>query len=196
MKKSDIELSAIFHSQVSVRILIGTLILLSSILVGTIESAQNDDVVITVDSTNLQFSPSEVTITEGQAVRFFWSGELLEHNAVSTDGIFDSGSPSRNVDFRFVFDYGTNGTYDFVCEPHELVGMIGTITVEPGEEPELEPEEPDNSSVETKSEKFQLTFFGLELIMLSFLAFMIYQVGKARERGLPIFIRNQEENQD
>ena len=47
MKKSDIELSAIFHSQVSVRILVGTLILLSSILVGTIESAQNDDVVIT-----------------------------------------------------------------------------------------------------------------------------------------------------
>ncbi len=196
MKKSDIELSAIFHSRVSVRILVGTLILLSSILVGTIESAQNDDVVITVDSTNLQFSPSEVTITEGQAVRFFWSGELLEHNAVSTDGIFDSGSPSRNVDFRFVFDYGTNGTYDFVCEPHELVGMIGTITVEPGEGPGLESEEPENSSAETKSEKFQLTFFGLELIMLSFLAFMIYQVGKARERGLPIFIRSQEENQD
>ena len=196
MKKSDIELSAIFHSQVSVRILVGTLILLSSILVGTIESAQNDDVVITVDSTNLQFSPSEVTITEGQAVRFFWSGELLEHNAVSTDGIFDSGSPSRNVDFRFVFDYGTNGTYDFVCEPHELVGMIGTITVEPGEGPGLESEEPENSTAETKSEKFQLTFFGLELIMLSFLAFMIYQVGKARERGLPIFIRSQEENQD
>ena len=196
MKKSDIELSAIFHSQVSVRILVGTLILLSSILVGTIESAQNDDVVITVDSTNLQFSPSEVTITEGQAVRFFWSGELLEHNAVSTDGIFDSGSPSRNVDFRFVFDYGTNGTYDFVCEPHELVGMIGTITVEPGEGPGLESEEPENSSAETKNEKFQLTFFGLELIMLSFLAFMIYQVGKARERGLPIFIRSQEENQD
>ena len=196
MKKSDIELSAIFYSQVSVRILVGTLILLSSILVGTIESAQNDDVVITVDSTNLQFSPSEVTITEGQAVRFFWSGELLEHNAVSTDGIFDSGSPSRNVDFRFVFDYGTNGTYDFVCEPHELVGMIGTITVEPGEGPGLESEEPENSSAETKSEKFQLTFFGLELIMLSFLAFMIYQVGKARERGLPIFIRSQEENQD
>ncbi len=196
MKKSDIELSAIFHSQVSVRILVGTLILLSSILVGTIESAQNDDVVITVDSTNLQFSPSEVTITEGQAVRFFWSGELLEHNAVSTEGIFDSGSPSRNVDFRFVFDYGTNGTYDFVCEPHELVGMIGTITVEQGEGPGLESEEPENSSAETKSEKFQLTFFGLELIMLSFLAFMIYQVGKARERGLPIFIRSQEENQD
>lgn len=196
MKKSDIELSAIFHSQVSVRILVGTLILLSSILVGTIESAQNDDVVITVDSTNLQFSPSEVTITEGQAVRFFWSGELLEHNAVSTEGIFDSGSPSRNVDFRFVFDYGTNGTYDFVCEPHELVGMIGTVTVEPVEGPGLESEEPENSSGETKSEKFQLTFFGLELIMLSFLAFMIYQVGKARERGLPIFIRSQEENQD
>ena len=31
--------------------------------------------VVTVDSTNFRFSPSEVTIDEGQSVRFFWSGE-------------------------------------------------------------------------------------------------------------------------
>ena len=31
-----------------------------------------EEVIITVDSTNLQFSPSEVTITEGDTVRFFW----------------------------------------------------------------------------------------------------------------------------
>ena len=72
-------------------------------------TAQDDDVIIGVDSTNLQFSPSDVTIKEGQAVRFFWSGELLPHNAVASDGIFDSGEPSRNVDYRFVFEPGTNG---------------------------------------------------------------------------------------
>ena len=33
----------------------------------------DDTVIITVDSTNLKFSPSEVTISEGQTVRFFWS---------------------------------------------------------------------------------------------------------------------------
>ena len=36
-----------------------------------VESEFSDDtVVITVDSTNFQFSPSEVTISEGQTVRF------------------------------------------------------------------------------------------------------------------------------
>mgnify|MGYP001165164480 FL=1 len=86
---------------------------------------------ITVDSTNLRFSPSDVTISEGETVRFFWSGELLPHNAVEANGVFDSGEPSRNVDYIFTFEIGMNGTYEYVCEPHEDMGMVGTITVEP-----------------------------------------------------------------
>ncbi|MDA9696124.1 plastocyanin/azurin family copper-binding protein [Euryarchaeota archaeon] len=155
-------------------------------------TAQDDDVIIGVDSTNLQFSPSDVTIKEGQAVRFFWSGELLPHNAVASDGIFDSGEPSRNVDYRFVFEPGTNGTYEFVCEPHEQLGMVGTITVLPNEDAQPEPEEPNMETSESTEEKFRLTFFGLELIMLSFIAFLVYQVGKARERGIPLFVKGDE----
>jgi plastocyanin len=90
-----------------------------------------DETIITVDSTNLRFSPSSVTVTEGDTVRFFWSGQALPHNAVERDGLFDSGDPERNVDYSFTFEVGTNGTYEFVCEPHESVGMIGQITVEP-----------------------------------------------------------------
>ena len=45
-----------------------------------------EEVIITVDSTNLRFSPSEVTITEGDTVRFFWQGQLLAHNAVENNG--------------------------------------------------------------------------------------------------------------
>ena len=90
----------------------------------------NDDiVVITVDSTNLKFSPNEVTINEGQTVRFFWSGEFLDHNAVAINGIFNSGEPEKEVDYSFTFDKGTNDTYNFICEPHELLEMVGTITV-------------------------------------------------------------------
>ena len=155
-------------------------------------TAQDDDVIIGVDSTNLQFSPSDVTIKEGQAVRFFWSGELLPHNAVASDGIFDSGEPSRNVDYRFVFEPGTNGTYEFVCEPHEQLGMVGTITVLPNEDAQPEPVEPNTETSESTEEKFRLTFFGLELIMLSFIAFLVYQVGKARERGIPLFVKGDE----
>jgi len=90
-----------------------------------------EEVIITVDSTNLQFSPSEVTITEGDTVRFFWQGQLLAHNAVEKNGIFDSGDPERDVDYSFKFEIGMNGTYDFVCEPHESANMVGKIIVNP-----------------------------------------------------------------
>ena len=90
-----------------------------------------EDIVVTVDSTNLRFSPSSVTLTEGDSVRFFWSGELLAHNAVARDGLFDSGDPERDVDFTFTFDIGSNGTHEYVCEPHEEFGMTGVIIVEP-----------------------------------------------------------------
>ena len=113
-----------------------------------VESEFSDDtVVITVDSTNLQFSPSEVTISEGQTVRFFWSGEFLEHNAVDQGGLFRTGDPETEVDYSFTFDKGTNNTYDFICEPHELLNMVGTIIVEPADE-ELN----STYSVETKEE--------------------------------------------
>ena len=115
-------------------------ILLSSIaLTGSlsepadIQQEEDDHVLattITVDSTNLRFSPSDVTISEGETVRFLWSGELLPHNAVESEGVFDSGEPSRNVDYIFTFEIGMNGTYEYVCEPHEDMGMVGTIVVE------------------------------------------------------------------
>lgn len=100
-----------------------------------------DDVIVTVDSTSLRFSPSEVTVEEGQAVRFVWYGQALAHNAVANDGLFDSGDPARDVDYRFVFEIGTAGSYEFVCEPHEGVGMIGTVTVEPAPDAIMEEEE-------------------------------------------------------
>ena len=94
----------------------------------------DDAVVITVDSTNLKFSPNEVTINEGQTIRFFWSGEFLDHNAVAINGIFNSGEPQKEVDYSFTFDKGTNDTYNYICEPHELLEMVGTITVNPYDE--------------------------------------------------------------
>ena len=104
-----------------------------------------EEVIITVDSTNLQFSPSEVTITEGDTVRFFWQGQLLAHNAVEKNGIFDSGDPQRDVDYSFKFEVGTNGTYEFVCEPHESANMVGKIIVNPIIVTEEEVEEEEKS---------------------------------------------------
>ena len=107
--------------------------------VAAAEEAAND-VIVTVDSTNLRFNPSEVTLQEGQAIRFVWAGQALAHNAVADDGLFDSGDPERNVDYRFVFEIGTAGSHQFVCEPHESVGMVGTVIVEAAPVPEVEEE--------------------------------------------------------
>ena len=96
-----------------------------------LQAGEGNVTIISVDSTNLRFSPSAVTVTEGDTVRFFWSGQALPHNAVEANGVFDSGEPARAVDYAFTFEPGTNGTYDFVCEPHAAVGMVGQITVEP-----------------------------------------------------------------
>lgn len=124
------------------------------------QSDEPETVVISVDSTNLRFSPSQVTITEGDTVRFFWSGQALPHNAVEANGVFDSGEPERAVDYSYTFERGSNGTYDFVCEPHESMGMVGQITVEPApplaEEPLVEVEEENTPFLSASATAFAL----------------------------------------
>ena len=131
-----------------------------------------DEVVINVDSTNLRFSPSEVTIDEGQTVRFFWDGELLAHNAVERNGVFDSGNPERNVDYSFTFDIGMAGEYEFVCEPHESVNMIGKITVNSAPMPidDVEVEEVIEANAGAMlNPYFILTMFGVIGVLLIYL---------------------------
>ena len=105
-----------------------TLLLLQGNL--TLEEEQETEVhVVTVDSTNLRFTPSTLTINEGDTLRFVWGGQALPHNSVEENGVFDSGDPERAVDYGHVFDYDSAGTYSFFCEPHEAVGMTGSVTV-------------------------------------------------------------------
>ena len=124
---------------------------LSTIISNPVLSEENnkvissEEVIITVDSTNLRFSPSEISIMEGDTVRFFWQGQLLAHNAVERNGVFDSGEPERDVDYSFKFEIGMNGTYEFVCEPHESANMIGQIIVNPLVQEVVEEEEKEKS---------------------------------------------------
>ena len=80
---------------------------------------------------------------------------------MENNGVFDSGEPARAVDYSFTFERGMNGTYEFVCEPHASVGMVGQITVEPAppmnetngtmEEPPMPEDTPAMSMVATVS---------------------------------------------
>ncbi len=106
-------------------------IFLSHFLCGTIilEDDDSKEYTVTVDSTNLRFYPESLTINEGDSVRFMWGGEFLPHNSVEENGVFDSGDPEREVDYLYTFTYEQAGSYNFFCEPHESVGMEGSITV-------------------------------------------------------------------
>ena len=87
---------------------------------------------ITVDGfgSNLRFVPDTITINEGDTVRFLWSGQLLPHNAIEQNELFNSGEAMRNVDYTYTFDYSQSGVYEFYCEPHRDLGMIGEIIVD------------------------------------------------------------------
>ena len=139
----------------------------------TLENEQETEVhVVTVDSTNLRFTPSTLTINEGDTLRFVWGGQALPHNSVEENGVFDSGDPERAVDFEHVFDYDSSGTYNFFCEPHEAVGMTGSVTVLDVEAPVGE--EQNNNTIgsstnEGKSTSYNVQF-GLALGLFVLLA--------------------------
>ncbi|HEU5210140.1 MAG TPA: plastocyanin/azurin family copper-binding protein [Longimicrobiales bacterium] len=100
---------------------------------------------VEVDMTNrLLFSPDTVRIRSGETV--LWrNSSMLPHTvtadrsrAASADNVvlpagaepFDSGNidPGRSWSYTFTVP----GTYQYVCLPHELAGMIGVVVVEGG----------------------------------------------------------------
>lgn len=136
-------------------------------------AAENDSegktLTVTVDGTNLRFSPDVITLVEGDTVRFFWENQLLAHNAVEENGLFDSGDPERNVEYNYTFQVGENGTYQYVCEPHASLGMVGTIIVEPMPVSEPEPVEP----AEDEDESIALSVGSGELSVILFTPWFI-----------------------
>ena len=129
---------------------IACIFLLSTVMAtgNIVNQDEGEIVIVSVDSTNLRFSPETITLQEGDSVRFLWSGELLAHNAVEMNGLLDSGEASRNVDYTYTFNIGENGTYEYVCEPHEDFGMVGIIIVNAAPNEEMPPIE-DNSESES-----------------------------------------------
>jgi len=150
----------------------------------TYNEYEGETKVVTVDSTNLRFSPDTITLKEGDTVRFFWSGELLPHNAVEDSGLFDTGEPSTEVDYTYTFSFGENGTYEYVCEPHEDLGMVGTIIVEPN--PELlqnNSVEPDEGSDAEQAQSEGFTVPHVELVVVIGILLLIYQMVRIRSFG-------------
>lgn len=84
---------------------------------------------VTVNVGGVSFSPKNVTIQVGDTVT--WTNNNTGfHNVAANDGSFRSGDPDDQFTFSHTFQ--SAGTFGYVCEVHEFMGMTGTVTVEPG----------------------------------------------------------------
>ena len=86
------------------------------------------DVIMNSDG-NLQFEPSDITITKGESIHFV-NGMLPPHNIIvdgrpdlSRESLFFSPGQTQDIKFTEV------GDYDIFCGHHQGAGMIGTVHV-------------------------------------------------------------------
>lgn len=75
------------------------------------------------------FSQSELTFSVGETVNFTLIAEGEFHTfTVDELGIDQDVGAGETVTLTFTFD--TPGTFELICIPHELLGMVGTLTVQ------------------------------------------------------------------
>ena len=98
--------------------------------------------VVTLTDAN-RFQPMSLTIPKGSTVTWKNSGQVphtvtddpakaaKQGDALLPDGAspFDSGMLGGGQSYTHTFE--VTGTYEYFCLPHEMLGMVGTITVTP-----------------------------------------------------------------
>jgi plastocyanin len=140
---------------------------------------EGEEHTVTVDGfgSNIRFVPETLTINEGDSVRFLWSGQLLPHNAIEVNELFNSGDAMSNVDYTYNFTYNQSGVYEFYCEPHRDLGMLGEITVLDVEQSNLS----TGDDLETKTDEVvsqkdsKINFYVLSVVGLVVLVFLYYR---------------------
>lgn len=90
----------------------------------------------------LKFDPETITVKVGDSVTWTTTGAVPhtstcdptkasnEANISLPDGAepWDSGNVNQGEEFSYTFEVA--GEYKYICVPHELAGMVGTVVVE------------------------------------------------------------------
>ncbi len=100
----------------------------------TVDRTGEDSVEITVGAQGnggaFAFDPPAVRVEPGTEVVWQWTGEGGGHNVVSDgDGPLDSGDPVASADTTYSYTFEETGIYNYVCVPHESLGMKGAVVV-------------------------------------------------------------------
>ncbi|MFC6864910.1 halocyanin domain-containing protein [Halomicroarcula sp. GCM10025817] len=100
----------------------------------TVDRTGQDTVEISVGAQGnngaFAFDPPAVRVSPGTEVVWTWTGEGGGHNVVSDgDGPLDSGSPVAESGTTYSYTFEEMGVYQYVCVPHESLGMKGAVVV-------------------------------------------------------------------
>ncbi len=86
----------------------------------------------TVDVTNNEYTPAVITISPGDEVT--WTNSEGFHNVNGTTGTYpdnpESFGNNTGTGWTFSHTFNTPGVYDYQCDPHVGVGMVGQVIVE------------------------------------------------------------------
>lgn len=86
-----------------------------------------------VSVTSNVFTPSQLTITAGDKV--VWKNDEGSHNVNGKQSTFPNNPESfgNEVGAAWTYEYifNTAGTYNYQCDPHAAMGMIGKVIVNP-----------------------------------------------------------------
>jgi plastocyanin len=81
--------------------------------------------------TSNEFTPSQLTINVGDKV--IWTNTQGSHNVNGTKATFSSNplsfGNSVGSGWTYEFTFTTAGTYDYQCDPHASMGMVGKVIV-------------------------------------------------------------------
>jgi plastocyanin len=91
--------------------------------------AQGEEV--TVGMEDNFFDKADITVEPGTTVTWVQRGQY-GHTTTSYDGLWDSGLIEGDTDGTYSYTFEEPGTYEYFCEPHEEMGMVGTVTVSGG----------------------------------------------------------------
>ncbi|UTF53536.1 plastocyanin/azurin family copper-binding protein [Natronosalvus rutilus] len=85
----------------------------------------------TVEVDDNEFVPAELTIEPGTTVTWEWVGSN-QHNVnpgSQPEGANWEGQTDLQAEGTYEHTFETEGTYEYVCDPHVSIGMTGSIEV-------------------------------------------------------------------
>jgi plastocyanin len=86
-----------------------------------------------VTVSNFQFDPKQLSISAGDTI--IWKNSGGSHNVDGNQSVFTSNPESFGnsvgAGWTYTFVFKTEGTYNYQCDPHAAMGMVGKIIVNP-----------------------------------------------------------------